>query len=135
MSGKRALVGVLVVVVTIVVVRGIMIIGSPSEERTRRIDSRRVNDLQRISRSVEIYHTRHRQVPASLEELAREPGLANVARDPVTRQPYGYRASNATSYELCGTFDRETADSRIEGIWAHGAGRQCFMLNIKEAQP
>ena len=63
MSGKRALVSILVIVVAIVVVRGIMIIGSPSEERTRRIDSRRANDLQLISRSVEIYHTRHRQVP------------------------------------------------------------------------
>lgn len=135
MSGKRALVGILVIVVAIVVVRGIMIIGSPSEERTRRIDSRRVNDLQRISRSIGVYHTRHRQVPASLEELAREPGFANVARDPDTDRPYGYRTFTATSYELCGTFDRETADSRAEGIWAHDAGRQCFMLNIKEAQP
>ena len=35
MSGKRALVGILVIVVAIVVARGIMIIGSPSEERTR----------------------------------------------------------------------------------------------------
>ena len=131
MSGKRALVGSLVLVVAIVVVRGIMIIGSPSEERTRRIDSRRVNDLQRISRSIGVYHTRHREVPASLEELAREPGLANVARDPVTDRPYGYRRFNANSYQLCGTFDRETADNLAQDFWAHGAGEQCFTLNIK----
>lgn len=131
MSGRRVLVTVLVTVVALVVIRAIMIIGSPSEERTRRIDSRRVADLQQISRSVEIYHSRHQDVPTSLEALAREPGLSNVPGDPVTNQPYGYRPFNATSYEVCGTFDRESSDSRAEGVWAHGAGRQCFARNIK----
>ena len=131
MSGKRTLVIVLVTVVVLVVIRGIMIIGSPSEERTRRMDSRRIIDLQGISRSVEVYYMRHQQVPASLDELAREPGFANVARDPVSEQPYGYRMFNAMSYELCGTFDRETADNRAEDFWAHGVGQQCFMLNLK----
>ena len=36
--------------------QGIMIIGSPSEERTRRIDSRRVNDLQRIAVGRDLPH-------------------------------------------------------------------------------
>ena len=131
MSGKRTLVGALVIVVALVVIRGIMIIGSPSEERTRRMDSRRVDDLQGISRFIEIYHSRHQQVPSSLEELAKEPGLANVAVDPVSNEPYGYQMLNATSYQLCGVFDREAADSRAADIWAHGAGRQCFTRNIK----
>ena len=131
MSGRRTLVIVLVIVVALVVIRGIMIIGSPSEERTRRMDSRRINDLQGVSRSIAVYHTRHQQVPASLEELAREPGFANVARDPVTDRPYGYRMVDANSYQLCGTFDRETADDRAEDFWAHGVGEQCFTLNIK----
>jgi hypothetical protein len=134
-SGKRTLVSVLVIVVALVVIRGIMIVGSPSEERTRRMDSRRIVDLQGISRSIGVYYMRHQQVPASLEELAREPGFANVARDPVTDQPYGYRMFNATSYALCGTFDRETADNRAEDFWAHGVGEQCFTLNIKETTP
>jgi hypothetical protein len=131
MSGKRALVGVLVLVVALVVIRGIMIIGSPSEERTRRIDSRRVSDLQRISQSVEIYHSRHQEVPSSLDALMKEPGLANVPADPVTNEPYGYRAVDMTSYELCSTFDGDSNDSRAEGIWAHSAGRQCFTRTIK----
>ena len=57
--------------------------------------------------------------------------FANVARDPVSEQPYGYRMFNAMSYELCGTFDRETADNRAEDFWTHGVGQQCFMLNLK----
>jgi hypothetical protein len=134
-SGRRTLVIVLVIVVALVVIRGIMIIGSPSEERTRRMDSRRINDLQGVSRSIGVYHTRHQQVPASLEELAREPGFANVARDPVTDRPYAYRMFNANSYQLCGTFGRETADSRAEDFWAHGVGEQCFTLNLEQAAP
>ena len=131
MFSKRTLVVVLVIVVALVVIRGIMIIGSPGEERTRRMDSRRVDDLQRISQSVEVYHSRHQEVPGSLEELAKEPGLANVPRDPMTDQPYDYRRVAATSYELCGVFDRESRDAGVEGFWAHGVGRQCFTRNIK----
>ncbi len=132
MSGKRVLVVVLVLVVALVVIRGIMIIGSPGEERTRRMDSRRVDDLQRISSAIEVYYRRHKQVPASFEELAREPGLGNVARDPVTSEPYSYRVLSAMSYQICGTFDRESSDGRRADFWAHGTGQQCFTLNIKK---
>jgi len=133
-TGKRTLAIVLVIVVGAAVTAGIVIIGSPSEERTRRLDTRRVDDLQRISGAVEVYYQRHKQVPASLEELSKEPGLSAIARDPVTGQPYGYRTFNANSYELCGTFDRETADMRAADFWSHGTGTQCFTLNIKPAQ-
>jgi hypothetical protein len=133
MSGKRALVGVLVVVVTAAVTTGIVIIGSPTEERTRRLDARRVEDLQRLSRSVEVYHSRHKRVPETLEELSKEPGLASIPRDPLTGQAYGYRTFNARSYELCGTFDRETSGARSADFWSHGAGTQCFSLEIKDS--
>ena len=134
MSGKRILVGVLVIAVALVVITGIMIIGSPSEERTRRMDSRRVDHLQRISSAINVYYRRHQQVPASLEELAKEPGLGSVERDPVTNEPYSYRVFNAMSYELCAAFDRETSDGRRADFWAHGAGRQCFAINIKPSE-
>lgn len=132
MTGKRTIAAVLLVIVALAITRGIMIIGSPSEERTRRLDARRVEDLQGISQSVEVYRTRHQQLPASLEELAAEPGLSAVQRDPVSGMPYAYRTIDSRSYELCGEFDRETADVRAAGFWSHGAGRQCFTLKLKE---
>jgi hypothetical protein len=134
-TGKRALAIVLVIVVGAAITVGIVIIGSPAEERTRRLDTRRVDDLQRISGAVEVYHQRHQRVPLSLEELSKEPGLSAVARDPVTAQPYGYRMLNANSYELCGTFDRETADLRPANFWSHGSGTQCFTLDVKPTTP
>ncbi len=135
MTGKRALAVVLVIVVGAAVASGIVIIGSPSEERTRRLDTRRVEDLQRIAGAVEVYHQRHQRVPESLEELSKEPGLSSIARDPVTGRPYAYRIFNANSYELCGSFDRETADLRSANFWSHGSGTQCFTLNIKPTTP
>lgn len=132
MLGKRALVAVLVIVVALVVVTGIMIIGPPSEERARRIDSRRVEELQRISRSVEAYYSSRKQLPSSLEELAAEANLAIlVARDPVTAQPYGYRKIDETSYELCGVFDRKSEESQFGEFWVHSVGKQCFTRTIK----
>lgn len=132
MTGKRTIAAVLLVIVALAITRGIMIIGSPSEERTRRLDARRVEDLQGISQSVEVYRTRHQRLPASLEELAAEPGLSAVQRDPVDGMSYAYRTIDTRSYELCGDFDRETADVRAAGFWSHGAGRQCFTLKLKE---
>jgi hypothetical protein len=131
-TGKRALVAVLVIVVAGAVTRGILIIGSPSEERTRRLDARRVEDLQRVSDAVEVYYTRHQRVPMSLEALSQEPGLSTVARDPVTGQLYGYRSVAANTYELCATFDRQTSGARSADIWSHGAGTHCFTLKAKE---
>jgi hypothetical protein len=130
-TGKRTLAIVLVLVVAAAVTTGIVIIGSPGEERTRRLDDRRVEDLQRISSAIEVYHKRHSGVPGSLDELSKEPGLSLVPRDPVTGQAYGYRTFNANSYELCGAFDRDTADMRAADFWSHGTGTQCFTLNIK----
>jgi hypothetical protein len=132
MSGKRLLAVVLTLVVATAVVTGIVIIGSPMEERTRRLDTRRVQDLQQISQAVQVYHGRHQRTPASLDELSKEPGLAMVPRDPMTGQPYRYLSVDAERYELCGTFDRDS-DARTASFWSHGAGTQCFTLNVKQA--
>jgi hypothetical protein len=131
MSAKRLLAAVLTIVVAAAVVTGIVIIGSPMDERTRRLDTRRVLDLQQISQAVRVYHMRHQRTPASLDELSREPGLAIVPRDPVSGQPYRYSSVDSESYELCGTFDRDS-DARTPGFWSHGAGTQCFALNVKQ---
>jgi hypothetical protein len=130
MSGRRLLAIVLTVVVAAAVVIGIVIIGSPGEERTRRLDTRRVQDLQQISQAVQVYHARHQRTPSSLDELSKEPGLAMVPRDPVTGEPYRYVSVDSDSYELCGTFDRDS-DARTATFWSHGAGTQCFTSNVK----
>jgi hypothetical protein len=73
-SGKRLLAVALTVVVVAAVATGIVIIGSPMEERTRRLDNRRVQDLRQLSQAVQVYHARQQRTPASLDELSKEPG-------------------------------------------------------------
>ncbi|HIA74480.1 MAG TPA: hypothetical protein EYN99_08630, partial [Gemmatimonadetes bacterium] len=45
---------------------GLFILGSPMEERARRVDDRRVADLQGIAAATDLYWTRHSRLPESL---------------------------------------------------------------------
>lgn len=112
---------------------GLFIIGSPSDERMRHMDNRRVEDLRKISNDVDLFKTRHRRLPAALEELSREPGATANFRDPRTAQSYEYRLLNAGTYELCATFERDSVIEAYGGVsfWAHKAGRQCFQLEAR----
>jgi hypothetical protein len=108
---------------------GLAVIESPSEARSRRLDERRAGDLAQLARDVDLYHKRRGVLPASLEELEREPGLALQRRDPETGASYEYRVLAADRFELCAVFARASdvpsPDSRRQ-FWTHGAGRQCF---------
>ena len=119
--------GLLVIVASAAIVAGIVVIGSPSEERTRRLDRRRVDDLAVMASAVDLFWTRHSKLPASLEELRSEPGTREPA-DPVTGAPYEYRVSGDRSFELCARFEGEsTGDPAARsGFWSHGAGLHCF---------
>jgi hypothetical protein len=107
-------------------------LGPPSEERTRRLDERRVEDLQQIALSVSLYNTRHQRLPVSLTELSAEPGLTLRSRDPVTGEQYGYSTLDSARYELCAIFDRESTERRAEIFWSHGGGRHCFVRKAED---
>jgi hypothetical protein len=124
---------VAVAVVTVSVVAGLVLVGPPSEARARKLDERRVEDLRRLSTAVDLYQSRHRSLPASLNEAAREMGGSEPVGDPLTRRPYPYQVVDVDTYELCADFQRSSgnsdADRRLgEPFWAHTAGSQCFRL-------
>jgi len=128
-AGRHVLVGAIVLVVAAVIFGAFVTLGPPSEERARRIDGRRIGALSQLSSSVRQYHRRHTLLPAAIEERAREPGVQLESRDPVSGEPYAYRAIDDASYELCAQFDRPSEDGALE-LWTHGAGRQCFTLEV-----
>ena len=68
----RTAVGVVdVAAVAMSVVYGLTRVGSPSDERERRLDERRVEDLRGgIARAVDLHWTRRGSLPASLHELS-----------------------------------------------------------------
>ena len=128
---------VLVIIAVLVVLGalggGFYLIGPPSEARARRMDERREMDLQRLQLAADLYWTRNKRLPASLEELAKEAGTSIYERDPESGTPYQYMVKGEDSYELCAEFARES-DGRSE-FWAHGAGRRCFAIRARQITP
>ena len=106
--------GASVAAVVASVVAGLILLGSPAEERERRIDERRVADLHGIAAATDLYWSRHARLPTSLDDLTTEPGLRINTRDPVSSEIYGYRALDSVRYEICATFDRESGAVRGE---------------------
>jgi hypothetical protein len=132
---KRAAAGFAAVAAAAVVVAGLFMIGSPSEERARTLDERRVDDLRDISRWTNLYFDRQHRLPANFEEVSREGGVGVDGRDPAGGT-YEYRVTSATTYELCATFQRDSSDRRgatSGDFWSHEAGRRCFQLKTKES--
>ena len=135
-TGRQVLAGVVSVVVLAAVVTGVVILGSPSEERARRLDRRLVEELSSIRTAVDSYYSKNGSLPASLDELWKgSPGLDlpfDVIRDPVPPDAYRYRVLDAETFELCGRFER-ASESRVSSgvdVWQHSSGDHCFTRKV-----
>jgi Domain of unknown function (DUF5671) len=121
------------IAVAAVIAVAFALIGSPSNERSRQLDARRVNDLRQISGVVDVYFGRYRRLPASLHELSHEGGMTVTAGDASLGQ-YEYRVTGEKTYELCATFQRDSSEQPWgDEFWAHGPGRQCYTPKIHAA--
>lgn len=125
-------------VVLLAIVAGLVVIGSPSEVRAQRLDEQRVRNLQAIASAIERHRRTNDTVPASLVTLRQsEQQVALPIEDPESRELYDYRATGASSYELCALFDTvlNANDGRIPAFWSHSAGRHCFLIDVKPQAP
>ena len=125
------------VAVAAVVVSGLLVIGSPGEARLRRLDERRVEHLQQLSRSVAVYWTVNDSLPESLSQLSEIGGVVGTPLDPETGALYRYRVISELRYELCAEFARSTGSGMSlpgEELWAHAEGSQCFELAPLETE-
>lgn len=132
----------------LVVIAGLIMLGSPSRARERRLDELRVDDLARLSVAIDQYWAKHAALPDSLDSLVTAHQLDRVPKDPVTKSPYTYLVSGQRSYRLCATFlhptdtgevamrenhvvydsEGSTVFARDAHSWRHGAGESCFDL-------
>lgn len=149
-KGIHVFVAVIVLAVAAAVVNAFFTIGSPTQERARRLDQQRVNDLQQISSSIDQYYNLNQRhlLPETLEALRQERNVyVGSIADPKTGQPYEYRRTGGDmSYELCATFETEAiADPQKPyaarpypdaasgtNFWSHGVGRVCFDLTVQK---
>jgi hypothetical protein len=126
----------------VILVAGLFAVGTPGEERLRKLDQARVNDLIQIQSEIANYYRDHGRLPASIQDVADVPasGVRRTA-DPVTRVPYGYHVADSTTYELSATFAAvDSAGS--PGIdypsephfWRHPASHTVYRLTIPPGQ-
>lgn len=125
---KLAAVGASLVVLA-TVTAGLLLSGSPAEERDRRLDAQRVSTLQQLASVVSLYYEDSGMLPATLTALVDGRNLQELPRDPVSGQPYGYAPEADGSYALCADFDAPSEDGEVPEFWMHEAGRYCFRLS------
>jgi hypothetical protein len=131
-----------VAIVTAVILFGFYMAGSPQAERMRRFDETRVQSLQQLQYQITNYWQAKQKLPGSLGDLVDSINLTSLPKDPVTGAEYEYRATGATSFELCAVFqaasDNSLQDSKSYPVgmygedagFTHGAGRTCFQRTI-----
>lgn len=134
---ERLIAGAVIVLVAAAVAGGILVLGSPAEARLRRLDERRVDDLVAIARATNTFLGRRGRLPQSVDSLSVAAGPYLRTRDPVTAEPYEYRALGDSSYEVCANFARASDRSRQPAgdAWFHAGGRRCFPLRAGREPP
>jgi hypothetical protein len=140
--------------VVIILVAGIFIAGTPTQQRRIRFDTQRINDLQTIQGQIVQTWISKAKLPTSTAQLSDSISGFVAPVDPETQQAYEYRVLETYSFELCATFsaigDSNTSfgpseqtkaimatdsfglplTTDLEGTWKHGVGRACFERTI-----
>jgi hypothetical protein len=132
MNGHRlAVVGSITVVIA-AVAAGLWSIGSPGEQRLRRLDERRISDLTQLSQAVLWYHTERRALPAATSDLVNGRRLSRLPLDPSTDEPYEYRVTGERQFELCAVFARSSRPEDAKDFWYHETGRRCYEFDVPD---
>ena len=121
--------------VAVVVGLGLHFLGGPGTQRLARADEVRVRALAQLAQHVWQNWHDSSALPANLDKLP-----ANAKQDPLTKQPFVYRAKSGSEYELCATFatdnhDREVQNPANPDAWLHPKGDYCFQMNAANAVP
>lgn len=126
----------------IALIWGIWIVGTPGASRDQRFDEERITDLQIIQNELSaitlgdtLYLPPNEQVmknplPATLAEASKKVVQQKIdIMDPETGEPYEYRVTGDSTYELCATFNY-ARDDRFNISWNHPAGNHCYSLDV-----
>ena len=114
------------IVVVVVLLAGLMVSGSPLEQRYQRLDERRTADLRQLVVAIGGYWAEEGGLPGNLDALVDGRRISRLPADPVTGAKYGYEVAAPDEYRLCARFDRASSSEDDGGFWAHAAGLQCF---------
>lgn len=122
-------------------ISGLVLSGSPTQERLRRIDEQREQAIDRITYAIDSYYTTENRLPVTIEDLwqsrlVTDGDLPQV----VSRLPeFSYQPTTSTTYQLCTWFhlpstleaDLSLAKSIPLTARTHTDGRHCFPLDVR----
>jgi len=134
----------IIAVVTVAVITGFFIVGSPQEERLRRFDEQRVGHLQTLQYQILNYWQNKGGLPAKLSDLRDDiSGFVPPVDPEKSGVEYDYRVidEKQLKFELCADFARPSLSRMEAGYpkiarpiepysisenWQHDSGRVCF---------
>ena len=127
-TGRLAFLAV-IAIVAVAVIAGLIVSGSPAEQRRLRADDRRVNDLRQLSGTIRRYYSDTERLPPDLGTLVDGWALSEIPLDPETDGEYGYEIVTDKTYRLCADFALESRANVPRDFWTHGSGRQCYAFD------
>ncbi len=126
MSRQKLMAIVASMLVLVAVLAGLILAGSPGDERLRRLDAIRIEHLQELNAAIDMQIRRNNFMPASLADAIDGQQLSILPTDPDNGSQYEYTQIDSSSYELCAVFSAPSASIDVANFWAHPAGRACF---------
>ena len=138
----KACVLAVTVLVLIFIGYGIVLTGTPGQQRALQFDQRRTSDLQQISSAVQMYWEQQKKLPQGFEDLKQQQfTYIQSVQDPETQAPYEYKVLGEKTYELCAVFATDSSQYEAKTKaptpfsaeqWNHAKGPVCF---TREVQP
>ncbi len=130
--------------ILIAIVAGFFIMGTPAEQRAKRFDEQRIQNLQVLQSEIINYWQVKGSLPQNLDALKNSVTGFTPPLDPATNLPYEYNIKNDLTFELCADFASDGNDMKVgyknmmprfdsygyEANWDHGVGRTCFERTI-----
>jgi hypothetical protein len=132
-------------IAVVAIVAGFALVGSPSEQRARRFDEQRVNELANIQSQVYYYWQSKGSLPPNLDALKNDVTGFVLPKDPENQAQYEYQIKGDKQFALCAVFNRPSlaGDSMYtyerygyggsNETWSHQAGHVCFERTIDPA--
>ena len=127
---------------------GFSIIGSPIDQRGKKLDQDRVTRLGNLQMNIEDYYRPHGYLPKYLKDLTDNSGYTSFSesntKDPETGDLFEYEVTGQTSYKLCATFSTDSIKgdysstvvySPYANAFVHPKGNKCFELQLKNVVP
>lgn len=121
------------IVILMSVISGIIMIGSPSSQREKAEDQRKIDDLNSLQWQITDYYQSKGRLPNALDEL-KDPLKGNIVpKTPDTAENYKYTVGENITFTLCATFKTDNTERKIETspiqtdeYFKHIVGENCY---------